>query len=69
MAEWAVDLVQKCATAGGVRVSFYRLASGGFSIGFCDSTDKDAPLPPDQSTIQEAIHSIARTIKEQGWPD
>ncbi len=66
-APWKVDLKRCCAELGGViRVHFYPLPNGGFSVGSYNRTDNGLDRKRDWPLIEDAIASIAKAVAEAG---
>lgn len=69
MAQWVVDLKNKNATLGNVRVSFHRARDDSASIGAWVDTETATSPVVDKDKLEAAIQAIAEAIKERGWPD
>jgi transcriptional regulator with XRE-family HTH domain len=62
---WKVDLEKGQATLGPMKVSFYKLANGGFSPSFYNRTDGRSDLKRDWALIEDAFACIAKAFAEQ----
>jgi hypothetical protein len=67
-APWNVDLTKKQATLGPMKVSFYRLANGGFSPANYSRSDEPPDVKRDWTLLEDAFACIATAIAEAG-PD
>ena len=63
---WKVDTHRSTATFGTSEVAFYKLANGGFSIGWYRRTDRHPDLQQDLPLIQDAAFCIASEFAKSG---
>lgn len=61
---WDVDLATNTAQLGPIRVSFYRLQNGGFSLANYRRTDGLPDPERDAELIDDAAYCIAKTLKK-----
>lgn len=61
---WEVDLRTNTATLGPLRVSFYRLQNGGFSLANYRRSDGDPDPIRDAEMIDDAAYCIAKALKK-----
>jgi len=62
---WNVDLEKGQATLGPLRVSFYKLANGGFAPSFYNRSDGGSDVRRDWALIEDAFACIAKAFAEQ----
>lgn len=62
---WTVDLEKGQALLGPVKVSFYKLANGGFSPSFYSRSDGRPDVKRDWALIEDAFACIAKAFAEQ----
>ena len=61
---WAVDRGRQIATLGPMEVSYYKLASGSFSLQSYRRKDGDSDVQRDWEAIEDAAASIAQAMKK-----
>jgi transcriptional regulator with XRE-family HTH domain len=61
---WAVDRGRQIATLGPMEVSYYKLASGSFSLANYRRKDADPDVERDWEAIEDAAASIARALRK-----
>ena len=65
-APWEVDLANRRATLGGMRISFYALRNGGFSPNTYSRSDIEADMVRDKTLIEDGYAAIAREVARAG---
>ena len=61
---WSVDRGRQIATLGPMEVSYYRLASGSFSLANYRRKDGEPDVERDWEAIEDAAASIAQAMKQ-----
>lgn len=62
---WAVDRGRQVATLGPMEVSYYKLASGSFSLANYRRKDADPDVQRDWEAIEDAAASIATALRKE----
>jgi hypothetical protein len=62
---WAVDRGRQVATLGPMEVSYYKLASGSFSLANYRRKDSDPDVQRDWEAIEDAAASIAKALRKE----
>lgn len=68
-APWIVDWDKGRASLGSMEVSFYKLQSGGFSLGSYRRTDSPPDSARDMPMIEDAVYCIAQALAKKGKDD
>lgn len=63
---WTVDLTAGRATFGPFKISFYKLANGGFSLSSYSRADQPPDFDEDSVYLQDASYCIARELAKIG---
>jgi hypothetical protein len=63
---WKVDFLHSTAKFATSEISFYKLANGGFSLGYYRRSDRHPDLAQDLPLIQDAAYCIANEYKKFG---
>jgi hypothetical protein len=65
LASWKVDRDRGCAVFGPIKVTFYKLLNGGFSLASYTRKDGDPDVQRDAEIIEDAAYCIAQSLKKE----